>query len=791
MSKPLEGLRVLDCSLGTAGPQATGLLADYGADVTWFEPPGGDPTRSRAPAAASVFNRGKRSAVLDVTAKADRDRIVELAKRADVFVEAWQPGEATRLGLGFEQLHAVNPQLIYCSISGFGADDPRRDLPPYEALVHALLGSMEMQPGHREGPVFLGLPFATTGAAQLAVIGILSALYRRMEDGVGRQVETSLVDGALAFHSMFWGESDKSLKEAAKASPSDGLRGGSTVRLITRAFACADGEFLGIHTGAVGAFDRLMKVLGLSEQIPPLTSGFDMGTALTPEQRELLENTIHGVFASQPRDYWVKHMMEVDICAVEHQKATTVFDTPQAKHNGMTITVNDPVLGAVEQVSPGIRLNGKAPGPPAPAPRTGQDTQAVLDALEKADQGSPWQPKKSGSSGADTRPLLDGVNILDVGAYYAGPYSSRLLADLGADVIKLETVIGDSLRGIERPFFSAQAGKRAIAANLKDANLAPAVKKILEWAHIVHHNMRPGAAERLNLGADQVRETNPDTIYLFAPGWGSTGPFSKRQSFAPLLSGYVGVSYELAGEYNEPMPSGTANEDPGNGLLGAIGMLIALLHKRRTGETLSCENPQLNAAMGMMAHVVRTADGEALGAGNLDVLQMGISALESLYETSDGWICLAARENDEIQGIENVMGVSILGDERFATFESRAEHRAELADVLRDAFATRSTIDWQTAFENSGAAVAVPAGGTCIHDLLNDPDQHKIRRVEEATHPDKGNVREIAHLIRVSDTTMPPHRLAPELGEHTDEILTSVGYSAEEIKELRARKSIR
>ena len=127
-----------------------------------------------------------------------------------------------------------------------------------------------------------------------------------------------------------------------------------------------------------------------------------------------------------------------------------------------------------------------------------------------------------------------------MGAFYAGPYSSRLLADLGADVIKLEPVAGDPMRGLERVFRSANAGKRSIAANVKDPAAGPVLRRLIEWADVVHHNMRPGAAERLGVGYEQVANVKPDAIYTYAPGWGATGPDAGRQSFAPLLSGYVG-----------------------------------------------------------------------------------------------------------------------------------------------------------------------------------------------------------------------------------------------------------
>jgi crotonobetainyl-CoA:carnitine CoA-transferase CaiB-like acyl-CoA transferase len=789
---PLEGLRVLDCSLGGAGPRATALLADYGAEVTWIEPPGGDPARRSDPAGAAVFNRGKRSVVFDLEKPEDRERVLDLAARADVFVESWQPGVADTMGFGFQDLRTRNPQLIYCSISGFGAADPHVELPPYEPLVQALMGTMAQQAGHREGPIFQALPFACAGAAQLAVIGVLAALYRRLEDGVGRHVETSLVDGVLAFHSMQWGESDAALAAAGGPSrPSTNvmLRPSAT-RMVTRSFVCGDDKYLGVHTLAVGGFGRLMDVLGLSDRIPPTNSGLDLATPLTPDQAEYLEDNIHRIFAEHPRDYWVKRLVEADVCAIEHLPPTEVFDEAQTRHNEMVIALDDPVLGRTEQVAPCLRFDGVAPPVERPAPRVGQDTAEVVRSLAGAPPSSRWRTMSPAPGGPDRRPLLDGVRIVDLGAFYAGPYASRLLADLGADVVKVEPTIGDQMRGLERGFFSAQAGKRSLAANLKDPALAPAVKKLIDWADVVHHNMRPGAAERLGLGKDQVRAVKSSVIYLYSPGWGSSGPHMLRQSFAPMLFNLAGASYEVAGEYNEPMPP-TANEDVGNGLSGAIALLMALLVRRMTGEALSCESPQLNAAMGLMAHVVRKIDGEVVGAGLLDVTQSGTSALESLYQTADGWLCLAVRNDQEIAALQALLDIDILGDRRFADLEARQVHRESLTDILRGVFERRATADWLEAFRGSGLGLIEPADVDCSHRFLNDPDQRRAGRIAEVSHPEKGNVREIDQLVRIGDADIVPHRLAPDLGAHTAELLAAFGYTAGEIDALRAKGSIR
>ena len=222
---PLHGLRVVDCSVHLAGARATGLMAAYGADVLWIEPPGGSPLRRQSPEGASVFNRNKRSVILDLDLDLDLDQgpgpaspesLHRLLADADVFVETWDRDGARGFGLDAPTLRARHPSLVSCSITGFGRDGPHRDVASREALVHALVGTMGEQAGHRDGPIFEGLPQAGLGASYLALLGTLAALYRRSYDGVGRHVETSLLDGALAYHSMLWSESDASV--AAMAS---------------------------------------------------------------------------------------------------------------------------------------------------------------------------------------------------------------------------------------------------------------------------------------------------------------------------------------------------------------------------------------------------------------------------------------------------------------------------------------------------------------------------------------------------------------------------------------------
>ncbi len=777
MTGPLEGLRVIDCSRGTAGPRATGVLADYGADVLWIEPPGGDPCRDRLAAEYSVFNRGKRSVVLDLRDPAGTAELFELLATADAFVQSWRPGVADRLGVDYRLVHERCPGLVYCEITGFGLDGPHRDLAGHESLVHAVIGTMAEQVGHREGPIYEGLPFAAIGASWLALIGLLAALYRRDDDGVGRLVETSLVDGALAYLSMVWGTTD-----AAPAPPLS-VRAG-TGRLIATTFRCADDRYIGVHTGAVGAFGRLMKVLGLDDRIPASESGLDMGVPLTPEQREIIETELHRIFASQPCSAWVERLRHADICAIPNLRPTEVFDEPQVRHNEMILELDDPVLGRVLQVGPPIRLSSTPIKVTAAAPTVGQHTGEALRARPARRLATSRTPDGPGR----TRPLLDGLKILDLGAFYAGPYASRLLADLGADVIKVEPVAGDPLRGIERPFRSAQAGKRSLAANLKDPALGPAIDRLIAWADVLQHNMRPGAAERLGLGAARVHELNPAAVYAYSPGWGSTGPDRDRQSFAPMISGYVGVGFEVAGQYNQPLfPIG--NEDPGAGLVGAVGILIALIERRRTGQGQYVESPQLNATLAHMAHVVRRPDGAAVGAERLDPLQLGVSALDRLYQTADGWLCVVATGDEQIASLGRVIGVDLLGDERFATGAAREHHDYELSSLIGDALEQRKTSEWLAELTAADVPSAAPVAYNNV-TFMTTPENVRSGRVAVCAHPTQERVRELGVLVRVSDAEVAPHRLAPSLGEHTDEILSWLGYDAGDIADLRARGQV-
>jgi crotonobetainyl-CoA:carnitine CoA-transferase CaiB-like acyl-CoA transferase len=777
MPGALEGLRVVDCTRGNAGPRATGFLADYGASVIRVEPPGGDPWAEALRTDYSVFNRAKQTVQLDL--KSDgKEQLLELLEAADVFVQSWRPGVAEDLGVGYASLHDRYPSLVYGSISGFGNLGDERGVRGYEATVHALMGTMAEQVGLRDGPIFEGAPFASVGAAHMLNIGLLAALYRRFDDGHGRHVETSLIDGALAFHAMLWGDTTAS-PNPEKGKADDLAPTGSTARLICGSFLCSDDRYIGVHTGAVGAFGRLMKLIGLDDRIPPSESGIDMGVLLSAEDQVLLHTEIHRVFATQPLEVWVERLLEADICGIPQLRPTEVFDEPQPRLNGMVIEVDDAVLGRIEQVAPPARFSVSTDY------FDGTRTPSESDTFG----GDRWLTPEPTDT-PDVRAPLDGIHVLDFGAFYAGPYASRMLADLGADVIKVETIAGDPMRGMVGLFNSAQAGKRSVAIDLKDPEVKPILAKLLAWADIVGHNMRPGAAERAGVGYANAVEVNPTILYSYSPGWGSSGPYSLRQSFEPMMSGYVGVGFEVAGEYNPPLyPAG--NADPGNGLVGACSMLMGLLHRRRTGEGQYFENPQLNATMVQLAHIVRRLPDKAiLGAGRLDALQTGFGPLERLYETEDGWICIVAKTEEEVRVLGEHLGIDDLVKRVFVDGPSDPDSSYELAQLLGDAFLAQSTAALLAELAPDGLAVVEPRPH---HNLtfLRDPANLESGRVGEVVDPKRGAIRELATLVTVSDSERTPHRMAPSHGRDSAAVLRELGCDSNLIRSLVERGALR
>ncbi|SCW40998.1 Crotonobetainyl-CoA:carnitine CoA-transferase CaiB [Sphingobium faniae] len=786
MAGPLENLVVIEASRTMSGAIAGLLLADHGAEVVKLEPEGGD-WLAHSPARRG-WDRGKRSVELDIESEADLPRIRRLIGGADVLLLSLTPQEAARQGLDQESLARNNPGLIVCFLTAYGADTPFADRPYGESLAAARLGAMieKGNPHRPDAPFYLGHPALQYGQAFLAVIDVLAALRARGVTGAGQSAEASLLDSFLAQSPMnwWWHETGMSYIARSEKPSTTGTPFGRT-RLITGLFQCGDGEYLQVHSGGPGAFKALTDLLGFGDRIQAI-EGAEMAVPLEDDEYQAVRVEIYDAFRQKSRAEWLSLFYAHDIATLPVLRPAEALLDDQVEAMGQRIVLPDAEHGEVQQAGPAIRFRHAAAQTLRPAPAIGADN----DSLDP-----PSQRARRVVDGAGDRPLahaLDGIRILDLSSFFACGYAGRLMSDLGADVIKVETPGGDQMRPLADPFEACQRGKRGVVLNLKTERGLEIFRKLVESADVVMHNWRPGKADKAGIGYEALSAINPRLVYAYLPGYGSSGPKAKLKSFAPLISGFCGLLYEGAGEGNAPVPSVFGNEDYNNGFLGAVGVLMALYRRGITGKGDYLECPQVHSSLFTTSEHCLAADNSILWGLRLDKEQMGFSALDRLYRTADGWISVCCPDDRRFAALAAAMGDGELAaDPRFASAPARQGHDRELADRLTPFFAGLSSAEAFARLDGAGAPCEIPVDKPWLIDFFHADWAMKSGRVFDYPQSIHGHVRQIGFLTHLSGTPGRRRGPAPRLGEHTAEILIELGYGPQDITALVADGAVK
>lgn len=376
MGAALDGIRIVDLSWGVAGPLAVLQLAEQGAEVVKVEPPGGDPFRAHP--GYPVWNRSRRSAILDLKNPGGLDAFHRLLETADVLVETFRPGVMERLGLGYQPLHAQHPRLVYASAPGYPRGHRAQYRHGYDALVQARSGQQWEQPGWRDGPVFLHLPMPSMATQFLLQFGITSALLAREQTGAGQHVETSLHQGALAFTTMFWQYLERG------GADHHGLMAKTYPPGVHQAtiFECADGEW--IHAATMNGLQPTASV----EELIGMEDAPDFMTlmGMTPEEREAVEEQVAAAYRQQDRDELVDRFHQANLGAEAVHPPEQMFDHAQLCANGTVVEVPDPDHGTSTQVGPVIELFATPGGVVGPQPEAGEHTREVLVELGYGDR---------------------------------------------------------------------------------------------------------------------------------------------------------------------------------------------------------------------------------------------------------------------------------------------------------------------------------------------------------------------------------------------------------------------
>ncbi|MDT3670205.1 MAG: CoA transferase [Aromatoleum sp.] len=725
-SNLLADVAVVHLGTGMAPALVTKFLVELGATATRVEPPEGDPFGAVYPA-YDVWLRG---APRDAEARHSPERLAMLLAEADLCVIGGEdyPGVTRRHDPA--ALAAQYPRLVVLDLEAAPAASEFAGRPAAEVLVQARSGLVHEQ--YLDRPVLMAFAPANYGAAMRGLAGVLAALYEREASGRGQVVATSLLEGAMTWACGGWCEVEKPTPYTEFAVPK------SPVPLI---FRCADGKFIHLVIGAHGSKYRMYQALEIDDpSVGPDDSGIPKPTA---DVRNFYGDidVLAAHVAKKTSAELLARIWERGLPAEPVWPPGRCWDEPQVRHNGVIVADAD----GTRHVGNPLRV-----------------------------ETSPARGRASPKSGA--RPL-EGVRVVDFGAFVAGPFASAVLADLGADVVKVETLAGDPHRTVFRFYTSVNRGKRSIAIDLKTPEGRRVAHELCAGADVVMSNFRPGVTARLGLDVDSLRALNPHIVVLESPAYGADGPLAERAGFDMVMQAYCGHEWRAGGEGREPMWNRTSMVDFAAGFLGAAGILAALYHRARTGDSAFVVSPLVNAGISLLAELVQRGDGRFEGAPPLNRWQTGFHPAEALYRAADGWIAIAVRGREAAVGFAGALGLTGWLD------EDPARWRDAEVDAIAAAVARLSIGDALARLDAAGVW-AERCRQDMAREVLHDPALHAANVVQISTHPTFGEVRELGPMLRFSRSQAGHRRHAPLIGEASAEVLAELGRSPQDIAAL-------
>ena len=714
---------VLDLGQGLGAAIIAKHFCDLGSTVLRAEPPEGDPFYDHYPAYATLRRQERRIAVEEIEAA---------ARRADILIVGGEdyPGEDWRIDAA--ALQAANPRLVAISLTG-GVDAEGREQRAVDLLAQARSGLCWEQFADR--PIAWALPGASYAMAVQALIGAWAALLEREDSGEGQRVEVSMQEGAamLCMPDRISFERDDEISRAI--IPYD-------VRQLI--FPCRDGKYIQFAMQRPGALARVYSVLGIPGEVDPLDTG-----AKRPD--------------SDPRDFFGDFEL---------------FERYVAQHDRETLLKAfwDNGIGADLVLAPGECWDDE---------QTRANDIIVTDAAGERSVGLPIRftemsnplspPDASGPALEPNRTAapLAGKRVIAMGTFIAGPYVSRALAALGADVIKVDSPAGDPNTNLYTAWLTCNAGKRSIVIDVKTPEGRELLNRLCQGAEMIYNNFRPGVAERIGLDAGTLRTVAPHAVTLACSAYGPTGPKSSFPGLDPISQAVTGLEVRAGGPVEAPIWYRFPIVDYTTGALGSVALLIASYEHRLTGKAVHAEINLMKTALFLTSELVQRTDGRFEGAPSSDAEQLGYGPAERLYQTRDGWIAVAARGRP----MERALA-------RFANLGDRAleaEDTSRIAAAMRE----RGTAETLAALDAAGIwAANCPRyrGG-----LDRDPAAVRAGLVDQVEDPHYGRIVATAPLFRLSRSKVERNQLAPRLGEHTREILREIGCGEAEIDDYYRR----
>lgn len=757
MTGALDGITVVDLTRGKAGALATMFLSDHGARVIRVLDGQAELHRSGGYA---VWDRGKMAVELADGEDADRANLIA---GADVLIEDFGPS-VRPASIAFSHLQRAHPELIVCSLTAYGEVGPLKDEPAIDDLVLARLGVLAGLPGFREGPIHAAHPLPSVGAGLLAALGIAAALYQREETGHGCHVETSLVAGALLYHPKV--VADHLARHVFQTNPF-----GSAP--FYSVYACADGEWIQLGCVHPGFIARAAELMGIADVLADPVYG--QGQAPQTEAADSgLRARVGEVMGTRTSQAWISDFEARDIPFARAQSNAEGMEDAQVRHNGMLACLSDPVVGKMQCMGAPIKMGATPAGP-----LRARATQAVaVDAIDA--KQSVHSEHGDGSAPTDQLPLA-GVRVLEITNLIAGPIAGRLLADIGADVMKLEPPAGDISRPIGRTYFySINFGKRSVAVDTARPEGKEVVRRLAARSDVLLANLRPGATTRMGIG----NKADPMLIETQISGYGLDGPYAHRPGIDPLAQALIGLERAQGGDGNPPsFTAQLAPTDFTTGTMAALGTVMALFARRRgRADGQRVEVNLLDGGIVLSSAWFTRYQGRP-ERPLADRGQHGPTPFHRLYACADGYLYVAADAPAGRAAFLETFGLK--GLSMPDPVDATHPNDSALGTAAAAAFAKLTLDAAGQKLSDAGIAFA-PALAADSEVFFDDPHTELNGWSVTRAHPTAGHITAACRYVRFGGTPSGDIAPTPLLGEHADAILREAGFAVSEIAQLRA-----
>lgn len=798
----LEGVKVLEFATMVSGPYCAKMLGDLGAEVIKVESPEGDPARQHGPfpddkvdsERSALFlyaNTSKRGVTLDLADADDLDTFKNLIRWADVLIDNHDPNVLADHGLEWNAIHAINPSVVYTCITPYGLTGPRAGTPGDELTLVQASGFGNLLPTRSvdvdRAPIKPGGNPVGFHGGLAAAVATLAALLTRDKTGLGTLVDISLQEAMLAmiapqvahthYHKTTWSRVPDRPPAMGRMQTSDGY---VILNALDDHHFAALRELMGNPEWCAGDAWLSMKYRA--------NNVMDIAPLIDEWMSEQKKDDIHHKVGSKRVPIGPMYTAE-DVMNYQQYEARDYF-----------VEVEHPDAGTQRYSGWPYKLPASPPRVHRPAPQLGQHNDEIFGKDLETERKATPNPVGTGKL------PLEGVRVLEFAWVWAGPYAGLLLAQLGAEVIKVEshnrmdlmrrTVVWPLAEPTPEqkkpnesiPFNSMNMNKKSIDIDLTQPEGLALAKKLASTADIVFDNMRPGALGKLGLDYDGLREIKPDIIVASSSGRGTTGPEREYLGYAMIHHALGGHSYITGYPDDHPCHT-TGDVDLMNATALAFAMLAAIHHRARTGEGQFIDYSQTEAVTSLIGDVMLGYElngqiPERVGNAHPH------HAPHNVYRAwgVDRWIAIEAHDDVAFANLARAMGdPDLANDERFSTNEERKTNETEL-DAIIEAWTRQRDRDRTVKLLNDAGVTAAPSRDA--RDLYADRHLRDRGAFVTVEHPDLGSLDFVGPPWKMDDIEVEAVR-APFIGEHTEDVLKTIaGVSDGELAVLREKNVI-